>query len=131
MRRVAWLGVSVLIACRSSSERAAVDMTIPSLTSAPVEDPSASKPTLTPTPVPTLHASVDAPVGDDSDPSTDVSGVSDICALDPRSCKPMTSEMVASCHCGHLRGRDAQKCLIDCVARERAKVNEQLKQMGP
>ncbi len=131
MRRVGWLCGSALIACSSGPERAVIDMTIRSLTSAPIQDPAATAPTVVPPPVPTLHASADPPVGDDSDPSTEGSGVSDICALDPRSCQPMTPEMVASCHCGHLRGRDAQKCLIDCVARERAKVNQQLEQLGP
>ena len=131
MRRVGWLSFSVLIACSSSSERGAVETTIPSLASPSIEEPAAATPAVAPSPVATLHASADAPAIDDSDPSTEGSGVSDICALDPRSCQPMTPEMLASCHCGHLRGRDARKCLIDCVARERAKVDQQLKQLGP
>lgn len=65
------------------------------------------------------------------DTPVDAPALGDICALDPTLCAPMSPEMLASCRCTRFRGKTAQQCLIDCVARERARVNDELQKLGP
>jgi len=130
MRPFVYLSTALVLACGSTSGRATVETTIPTLVE-PTVSPSAETHVDETPPQPVVVAPEVTPEGSaDSAPPAD-SGLADICAIDPSVCKPMSAQEIASCRCNHLKGRDAQKCLIDCVARERNRVDQQLKQLGP
>lgn len=125
-----------LVACSpSAASRPPIEAAIPTPTAAAtvVDEAPTSAPT-TPPPPPVAsgpklpHGAWEEP---DEPVPDDAASVSDICAIEPDACKPVSRDLLASCRCNRFRGRDMQKCVIDCVARERSKVNDELERLGP
>lgn len=93
--------------------------------------PLPAQPTPSTTPSPALHDAI-ARALPELPPDADAEAeAASICEIDPHLCEPVNPKVTTACGCDKKQGRDRQSCVIDCVARERTKVEKELQELGP